>query len=239
MIAALAIVAAIAWTYTISGAGVMAPTMHMALRRMPWSVTHAVLMFAMWWIMMIAMMLPATAPTALLFAAINRRREAPGVYVSTGIFMAGYLCVWAGFSLAATAMQWQLDALGMLSGSMALHSAWLGGAILLAAGLYQFSRIKHACLRHCQNPVRFISRHWRPGAAGAFRMGAEHGGYCVGCCWFLMALLFFGGVMNPYWIAGLTLYVAMEKLFREVRWLGYASGAVLAVGGAYVIAQTF
>jgi len=236
VIGALALVAAIAWLYTLSGAAVSAPMAEMAMQPMTWSPTVAALMFMMWWLMMIAMMLPSAAPMALLFAAINRRRNEPADAVrGTGIFVGGYLAAWAGFSLIATLAQWGLDEVGLLSGSMGIGNAELGGAILLAAGLYQFTPAKRVCLRHCQRPVVFISSHWHPGAGGAFRMGVEHGAYCLGCCWVLMTLLFFGGVMNVFWIAGLAVYVALEKLARFGHRLAAASGGLLAAWGVVVI----
>jgi predicted metal-binding membrane protein len=117
------------------------------------------------------------------------------------------------------------------------QSATLGGVILLAVGLYQFTPVKNACLRYCQSPVLFLSRHWRPGAMGALRMGLRHGGYCLGCCWFLMALLFVSGVMNLVWIAVIALYVACEKLLPLGDRLSRAAGLGLIVSGAIVLAR--
>ena len=113
----------------------------------------------------------------------------------------------------------------------------LGGIILLAAGLYQFTSIKSVCLRHCQNPILFLSQHWRAGAGGTFRMGMHHGAYCLGCCWFLMALLFFGGIMNLLWIAGIALYIAFEKLAPAGVWISRIAGAILVVAGGVTLAQ--
>jgi len=114
-----------------------------------------------------------------------------------------------------------------------------GGVLLLAAGVYQLTPIKHACLRHCRSPLAFLSIHWRRGARGALRMGLEHGAFCVGCCWFLMGLLFFGGVMNLYWIAGLALFILLEKTVPAGHWLGYATGVALLVWGAGMLALAF
>ena len=119
---------------------------------------------------------------------------------------------------------------------MSVASALLGGAVLVAAGLYHFTPLKAACLRHCQSPILFLSQHWRSGPAGALRMGLHHGAYCLGCCWFLMALLFFAGVMNLVWIAGLAIYVALEKLLPLGPWLCRAAGAALVALGVAVIA---
>ena len=111
-----------------------------------------------------------------------------------------------------------------------------GGALLVAAGVYQLTPIKHACLRHCRSPLAFLRTHWRPGARGALRMGLAHGAFCVGCCAFLMGLMFFGGVMNIYWIAGLALFVLFEKTVPAGHWLGYAAGVALLVCGAGMLA---
>lgn len=114
-----------------------------------------------------------------------------------------------------------------------------GGVLLLAAGVYQLTPIKHACLRHCRSPLAFLGTHWRRGTRGALSMGLVHGAFCVGCCWFLMGLLFFGGVMNLYWIAGLALFVLFEKTVPAGHWLGYATGVALLVWGAGVLALAF
>jgi predicted metal-binding membrane protein len=114
-----------------------------------------------------------------------------------------------------------------------------GGALLFAAGVYQLTPIKRACLRHCRSPLTFLSTHWRQGARGALRMGLLHGAYCVGCCWFLMGLLFFGGVMNLYWIAGLALFVLFEKVVPAGHWLGYAVGIALLVWGSVTLIGAF
>lgn len=229
---ALALVTALAWAYTLAGAGMPADMGGMTFHA-PWSAVHVAIMFAMWWIMMIAMMTPSAAPMALLFTAIKRKRQQQS-RLPTGIFLGGYLVMWAGFSLAATLAQWSLQAGGLLTPLMASASPALAGGILLAAGLYQFSALKAVCLTRCQHPVRFLTRYWRPGAGGAFAMGTLHGAYCLGCCWFLMALLFVGGVMNVCWIGGISIYVALEKFLPHGLWLGRAVGIALMAGGILV-----
>jgi len=154
------------------------------------------------------------------------------------VFAAGYLAVWAAFSALAVLLQWWLERSGLLSSMMSTTTAWLGAMILIAAGLWQLTPIKHACLRQCRSPVSFLAAHWRPGNSGAFRMGLTHGAYCVGCCWFLMALLFFGGVMNLWWIGGLAAYVLIEKLLPIGPWLSYATGLVLIGSGVWLIFAT-
>jgi predicted metal-binding membrane protein len=237
----LVVVVALAWAYLAAGA-VMEPDMADMdmdmVMPMPWSASYAALVFVMWWVMMIAMMVPSAAPTVLLFAALKRKQASPGrPSLEAWLFLAGYLLTWAGFSLAAVLVQWELERSELLTMRMATASAALGGFILLAAGLYQLTPIKNACLRHCQNPLLFLSRYWRTGAMGALRIGARHGCYCLGCCWFLMALLFVSGIMNLAWIAGIALYVACEKLLPFGRRLSQAAGVGLIVTGAVVLAR--
>src|ERR687894_1292234 len=183
------------------------------MRPVPWTAAHFAMMLGMWAVMMVGMMLPAAAPMVLFFAAFARRSREQGHRVApVGTFVAGYLAVWSAFALLATSLQWGLDRAALLSPHMAAVSPVLGGAILIAAGLYQWTPLKDACLGLCRSPVAFVMGHWRPGTAGAFRMGVEHGALCVGCCWALMALLFVGGVMNLLWVAAITAAVLAEKL---------------------------
>ena len=203
-----------------------------------WTAGYVVLMFFMWWTMMVAMMLPSAAPMILLFATVNRKQRARAdPFVPTSVFAGAYLVTWGGFSLVAVGLQWTLQRLTWLSPRAVSTSSILGGLLLLAAGLYQLTPIKQACLRHCRHPITFLASHWRRGTAGAVRMGLEHGAYCVGCCWFLMGLLFVGGAMNLYWIAGLALFVLLEKTVPAGHWLGYATGVALAGWGLVVLAH--
>jgi predicted metal-binding membrane protein len=201
-----------------------------------WTPGYASLMFLMWWTMMIAMMLPSASPMVLLFATVNRRqRERGNPHVPTALFALGYLTVWAGFSVLATVMQWGLAAAGGLSSMMVVTSRPLCALILIAAGVYQFTPLKRACLAHCRSPLHFLSTRWRNGARGALRMGVEHGAFCVGCCWFLMLLLFAGGIMNLYWVGGLALFVLLEKLTPPRHWLSPATGVLLLASGAALL----
>ncbi len=239
----LALIVALSWAYLPGGAGVGMdghdmPGMSMEeMDPQPWNLEYAALMFLMWWIMMAAMMLPSAAPVVLLAAALNRKSRPDRMpYGATGFFLAGYLLAWAGFSLLAVLAQWWLAQTGFLSAMMQLSSRQLAGALLIAAGLWQLTPVKHACLRRCRSPAQFLTERRRSGGVGALAMGVEHGAYCLGCCWLLMALLFVGGVMNFYWIAGLAVYVLGEKLLpvghRLARWIC----AALMVGGTVVIA---
>jgi len=204
-----------------------------------WAVDRWALMLAMWWIMMIAMMTPAAAPAILLYAHVHRHALAQGQVgdklAPTGAFAAGYLLAWLGFALAAVTLHWLLERAGLVS-AMGSQSKWLSGGVLLAAGLYQLSPLKNLCLSHCRAPAEFLSRHWRPGAAGALRLGAVHGAYCVGCCWMLMALLFVGGAMNVVWIAALAVLVLIEKALLAGEWVGRAAGVALIAWGAATFA---
>jgi predicted metal-binding membrane protein len=205
-----------------------------------WTAGYAVLMFFMWWIMMIAMMLPSAAPTVLLYAVVNRKAAAQkgerARAWSMAAFTAGYLVAWVTFSLVATSLQWAFELAGLLSPMMLNStSAALAGSILVVAGLYQLTPLKHACLQHCRGPIQFLSQHWRPGAFGALRMGLHHGAYCLGCCWGLMAILFFGGIMNLYWIIGLALVVLIEKLAPFGYRVGQALGLVLLTWGGWFL----
>jgi predicted metal-binding membrane protein len=238
----------LAGLYTVYGVGMRMTALEMTamrgMRDMPganvpgdWSLAYALLIFLMWWVMMIAMMLPSVSPTVLLYAALLRRGSDPiRVPTISTAFLAGYLAAWAGFSALAAASQWALEALGIVSATMMTLTQTIPGAIvLIAAGVFQFTPLKQACLRHCRSPVEFITQRRRGGTSGAFTMGIEHGVYCLGCCWFLMALLFVGGIMNLYWIVGLTAFVTIEKLVSHGHLLSKMAGAGLTLWGGLVL----
>lgn len=209
----------------------MSMTMPMAPR---WTPAYGMLIAAMWMVMMAAMMLPSASPMILTFDTIGRRRRAGGQRApATVVFVGGYLLIWAGFAAAATGLQYGLDQAALLSMEMRTTSRILAGAILLAAGLYQMTPLKQACLSRCRSPIGFVMGHWREGAAGALRMGVRHGLYCLGCCWVLMALLFVGGVMSLAWIGALAAYVLIEKTAPAGGWISRFAGlALIAWGGA-------
>jgi predicted metal-binding membrane protein len=192
-------------------------------------------MFLMWWVMMAGMMLPSALPMTLTFATVNRRRRELGTsYVATAVFVAGYLLAWGVFSLVATAAQWALGHAGLLSPTMGLSSSLAGGLVFVAAGLYQLTPLKHACLRRCRSPLAFVLEHWHDGAAGALRMGAKHGAYCLGCCALLMALLFIGGVMNLLWAAAIAAWVMLEKVLPRGEALARMAGVAAIAFGAWL-----
>ena len=197
-----------------------------------WDGRYFALMFWMWAVMMVGMMLPSAAPAILLFARVlqqSPRADAP--VARTYAFVGGYLIAWTGFSLAATLLQWQLARAALLSPMMESASPKLGGAILVAAGVYQWTSLKQHCLVHCRAPAEFLTARFRPGWRGALRMGVEHGIHCVGCCWVLMGLLFVGGVMQLAWIAAIAIFVLLEKLAPFGAQLGRLGGALLVLAG--------
>ena len=250
LVALIGLLIVLAALYTLFGVGMRMSALEMTamggMRDMPggaapgaWGAGYTLLVFLMWWVMMAAMMLPSVAPTVLLHAALLRRTggAAPAPAISTA-FLCGYLAVWAAFSVLAVAAQWGLEAAGILSPTMmTIVSTVPGGLLLIAAGAFQFTPLKAACLRHCRSPAKFLTERRRPGASGAFAMGVEHGAYCLGCCWSLMALLFVGGVMNLWWIAGLAALVALEKLWRFGPVLVRVAGAAMIVAGAATLAS--
>ena len=231
----------LSWAYILNGAGMdmsMPAGMKMGGVSAIWTPGYWVLMFVMWWVMMVAMMLPSAAPMILLFATVNKgavRQNSRAV--PTFVFAAGYLLIWGGFCLLAVVAQWALTSLDLLDQMMQSNSRYLGAALLISAGIYQFTPVKDACLKNCKSPVQFIMGHWVPGHFGALKMGLLHGAYCLGCCWFLMGLLFFGGVMNILWIGGLALYVLLEKLMPHGSILEKVVGGILVVWGVAMIAS--
>ena len=232
----LAALAALCWGYLLYQGASMG-LMDMARPAAAgWGWSDLLLLFAMWVIMMAAMMLPAAAPAVLLVAQVNRLYQAGrSPYRRTALFVAGYLGAWAGFSLLATLAQWGLHEAGLMNDMMAATSRGAGGLTLAAAGVYQWTPLKHACLRRCRSPLSLILAGWRPGRRGALRMGLGYGAWCLGCCWLLMALLFVAGVMNLAWIAGLSVLVLLEKLLPEGVWIARAAGLALLVWGGLML----
>jgi len=195
-----------------------------------WTRTDVFLTFVMWTVMMVGMMAPSVTPVLLL--AANAPRSERHVIPLVLLFGAGYLLVWVGFSAIATVTQWLLHAGALLSPAMAASSPRIAGAILIGAGLYQLTPLKNMCLTHCRSPIDFLMSHWRGGRAGPIRMGVHHGLYCLGCCWALMAVLFAVGVMNLLWVAGLALFVLVEKMMPATVLVSRMAGAALLIAGA-------
>lgn len=241
VLAGLVIISGLAWAYTVYLAqrvGNMEGTAMSMPNLQPWSAVDFATMFTMWAVMMVAMMVPTAAPMVLVFAKVNRtRREQQRPYVPTSIFLAGYVVVWSGFAALATLANWGLHTGGLLSSTMGEStSALLGSFLLLAAGIFQWSPLKYACLTQCRTPLGFIMTEWREGAGGALNMGLKHGLYCLGCCWVLMALLFVLGVMNLVWIAALAGFVLLEKVVPAGQWVGRITGLALVGWSLFMFA---
>ena len=233
---------ALSWVYLVRMARDMAaqvctmPGMEgMYMGAVPvWNAPYFVMMIVMWTVMMVGMMLPSAAPTILLYATMHRN-SGRTPYMSTAGFVAGYLVVWTLFSMAAVLAQWGLDSVALLSPAMVSTSPYFGAGLLAAAGVYQLTPWKNACLSHCRGPFAFFQQHWRTGRLGAFRMGARHGAYCLACCWALMLLLFFGGVMNLVWVGAITVFVLLEKAAPFGRPASKVVGALMIILAAAVL----
>ena len=249
VIAGLVLVSLLAWAFVVAGAGTGMSIRAMSTWQFPppmdrpeivgaWDAGHCVTMLAMWWVMMVAMMLPSASPMILLFGQVYRRaRTDSKPAASIAWLAAGYCLAWLGFSAVATAVQFLFEKAGLVHGMMMWSlNPWLSAALLAAAGLYQLTPLKHACLSHCRSPFSFLLSHWRSGRAGMLRMGLVHGAYCIGCCWFLMALLFVGGIMNIVWIAGLAIIVLVEKVTPNGRAVSAGLGALCLAGSLYIVA---
>jgi predicted metal-binding membrane protein len=231
---------ALAWAYVLYlGWGMENMDVGMDMLLMPrmtdWQAVDLLLVFLMWAVMMVAMMLPSSLPMMLAFSR-DTRASAQHRTGRLAAFVAGYLAVWTVFSMLMTLLQWGLLEARLISPMMESSSPLFGGLLLVAAGLFQFTPLKHACLATCRSPLSFLMTEWRPGVRGAWVMGLRHGLYCTGCCWLLMALLFLLGVMNVLWIAALTAFVLVEKTWPGVQWTSKASGAALLGWGAVLLA---
>jgi len=251
-IAALSVLTLLSWIWVLSGAGTGMSAVSMSTFKFPppvmdgmtmaWSLGYAALMLAMWWIMMIAMMVPSAAPMILLYGRVSRHAQKKGQMAQgvlpTFVFVLGYLAAWLGFSALATGAQWGLEHAGLVHQMLMWStSTTLTGLLLIAAGAYQLTPLKQACLEHCRSPAGYLSEHWRDGRSGAFQMGLTHGTYCLGCCWVLMALLFAGGVMNLVWIAGIAIIVLIEKVAPGGERFGQGLAALMVGGGLWLLLQ--
>jgi len=254
-LAALLLIAALAWAWVLREAARMAamdmPAMsgarmsHMQMMSpafAPWSATLALYLFAMWLVMMIGMMTPSAAPLVLIYIGVARQAATRGHrFAAAAWFFGGYLAAWAAFSLLATLAQWLLESLSMMTPAMQAANARLGATVLIAAGAYQWLPLKDACLSNCRAPLSFIQQHggFQASAGGSLRLGFQHGLYCVGCCWLLMLLLFVGGVMNLLWIAGLAGFVMIEKLAPGARWITRGAGLAAIAAGLWMLRQSW
>ena len=238
----LAAVAALAWLYLwVDARGMSAgwsPSgwLMAASTDNPWSPLSLALAFLMWSVMMVGMMLPSAMPAILLYGRLVAKQPAGGgTLPAVWAFAAGYLAVWTGFSLAAALFEAALQSRDLLTPMLESTSRPLTGGLLIAAGVYQWLPIKHICLTRCRAPLSYLLMNWRPGRRGAFRLGAGHGVFCVGCCWVLMLLLFAAGVMDLLWVVVIAGFVLAEKLVPFGKLFSYASGVALVGMGIAVV----
>ena len=201
-----------------------------------WTAGGIVVVASMWGAMTLAMMLPSAAPMIMTYAGIADTAACKGErIVSPLVLAAGYTVVWLGFAVIATLVQIAITRLALLDAGMASASGLFSGAIFIAAGVYQFSALKHACLKRCQHPFPFFFANWATTSRGVFRLGVKQGLYCLGCCWAMMLVMFAVGVMNVIWMAGIGVVMAVEKMLTGRRFT-HAVGVVLIIAGAVIVA---
>jgi predicted metal-binding membrane protein len=202
----------------------------------PLNLTDAALVATMWAAMVLAMMLPSAAPMVLTYAEIADTAARKGERIISPLILAGgYAIVWLGFAALATITQIVLSRAALLDSGLAAASGLFAGAILIAAGLYQFSTLKHACLTQCRSPFPFFFTNWATTPRGVFRLGVKQGLFCVGCCWAMMLVMFAVGTMNVVWMAGLGIVMTAEKI-GSGKWFTYTVGiALLAAGAAFAL----
>jgi len=246
VLASVAALTLLAWIYLLHLAGNMKMAAPMPdMSKMPdvspmlrsWTVTDFTLIFVMWAVMMVGMMTPSATPMVLIYARVARLAATNGKpLASTSWFAAGYLLSWTAFSLVASAAQGLLERFAWITPMMVAASNEIGGVVLIAAGIYQFSSLKYSCLSHCQSPFAFVQARggFKPGLWNALQLGFRHGIYCVGCCWAVMLLLFAVGVMNIFWIAAIAVFVLIERTIPAGRWIAGVSGTGLVVTGIWL-----
>lgn len=223
VVGALALLTGIGWLYLVlwpmpmpDGAGVTAPG-------------YALLTLIMWFLMMVAMMVPAVTPVVLLFDRVSQ--QAAARFPRTLSFVGGYLSAWLAFSAGVCLLQIALIRIGWIDTMGITRHRLVTAVLLITVGIYQWLPLKSACLDHCRSPLQLLTQHYRPGLPGAWRMGLEHGLYCVGCCWLLMLLLFVGGVMNLWWVAGIAILTSIEKLLPRGKLIAQSVGLLAIVAG--------
>lgn len=220
-----------------AGGSANMPAMSMTMHG-SWSLTDFVANFIMWAVMMVAMMVPSASPTILLYARLQRDQNGRTKIKPVTLFLTGYLLAWTGFSLGASLLQWGLHEAALMGGGMAIENRWIIATLLLLTGIYQWSPLKQACLKHCQSPLGFLFSFWREHPTGIIRMGWRHGLYCVGCCWLLMLILFAVGVMNLLAVALIAGYVLLEKLLPIGPRIAQATGTGFLIAAVVVIWPT-
>jgi predicted metal-binding membrane protein len=238
ILSSLALITVLAWAYMLHMAWEMVGKgMDINLACLGhWGPGDLAHMFIMWSIMMMAMMVPSATPMILMFTTVNQRLgEIEGPLIRTGLFVLGYFLVWTAYSALAALVQWGLHVAALLTHTLVITSPLLGALLLVAAGVFQWTPFRDACMTRCRSPFGFIITEWREGRRGALIMGLKHGTYCAGCCWLLMILSFVLGVMNMLWMAALTAFMVLEKV-TDNKWISRTAGMILVVWGLWVFA---
>jgi predicted metal-binding membrane protein len=202
---------------------------------MSWGPAEWLGLFVMWVVMMLAMMLPSAAPVILLVLATLRRRGDAHALLAAYVFVTGYLLAWTVFSALAATVQFQLHRVAAMTMDMSLQPSAASAAVLMLAGIFQWTPFKNACLRHCRSPLDALSRYWREGTSGALLAGLRHGSYCIGCCWLIMLVLFVVGIMNLAWVAALAAVILLEKDAPWGQFIGRVAGLALFTWGAWLL----
>jgi predicted metal-binding membrane protein len=252
IVLALTLLTALAWSYLLwLSADMQVGGMDMTGFRMipsgmalmvpadtPWLPIEFAFVFLMWTVMMVAMMTPSAVPMFLMYARVGRQTEEHGRPLTATVwFVTGFFLVWAAIALLATLAQWAFERAALLDFKMTNTSNVVGGLLFVAAGSYQWTKLKDICLAECQTPFAFLIRHggFRGDAAGCLMLGLRHGAYCVGCCWALTTLLFVGGVMNLLWIVLLALLILLEKVSSFGRQIAPLAGGVFVAAGVWLL----
>jgi predicted metal-binding membrane protein len=235
IITALVLLSLLAWGVTVREMGSMGLGMmtHSMTMGQPFSLSNAGLYIVFWGVMMVAMMFPSVAPMVVLFSTLARRKHEQNEQAgssrpssSVWVFVAGYSLLWTLTGGIAYAGDLAMQSLPHTFPNLRTYGTLIGGATLIIAGLYQLTPLKYLCLTQCRSPFGFLVQHWQEGARGAFRMGFQHGTYCLGCCWSLMAVMFVMGTMNLVWMGILSLVIFVEKIVPH----GIRLGKTVGVG---------
>ena len=237
---AIVLATVIAWSWLINMARDMTSAPMMGMPAMdPWALGNLISMVIMWVIMMVGMMLPSATPMILIYARVVRQKNTlSAARALTASFTVGYLVMWAAFSVVATLLQAALQDLDLISSMLESTSSVLGGALFIAAGVYQLTPLKRACLKGCRSPLDFVLHSWRKGRIGSLVMGLEHGVLCASCCWMMMMLLFVVGVMNLFWVAALTVLVLAEKALPAGEWTARIGGVSMLGAGIWLLSRS-
>ncbi|HVZ54809.1 MAG TPA: DUF2182 domain-containing protein [Pseudolabrys sp.] len=215
---------------------ICSPTFGLGMPHGAWGPTGFAVVGLMWVAMTLAMMLPTAGPMIFTYAEIADTAAQKGErIVSPFVLAAGYTVVWLGFAVLATLAQFALTRLALIDDGMASASGLFSGAILVGAGFYQFSALKHACLMQCRQPFPFFFSNWATTTRGVFRLGVKQGIFCFGCCWAMMLVMFSVGIMNVIWMAGLGMVMTIEKIGTGKRFTHGVGILLILAGAAFIV----